>query len=90
MMSHSLGSVKSAFVSSANCGCSMGWKVKSFFFSEKKVKITSVYLITMCAKTSCCNSNILFTHSNTHIAVMKVRQAYILIKGHVSNSSGRV
>lgn len=59
-------------------------------FVRKKVKITSVYFIVMCTKMSCCNSNIVFTHSNSHIVVMNVRQAYLLIKDHVSKSTGRV
>ena len=67
MMSHSLGSVKSALGCSSYCGCNKGWKVQRFY--QKKVKITSVYLIAICAKISCCDSNI-FTHSSTHIAVM--------------------
>ena len=88
MMSHSLGNVKCAFVCSANCGGSKGWTGESFY--RKKVKITSAYLIAMCAGISCCNSNILFTHNTTLLAVMKVRQAYLLIKYHVSKSTSRV
>ena len=57
---------------------------------RKKVKITSVYFIVMCIKMSCCNSNIVFTHCNSHIVVMNVRQAYLLIQDHVSKSTGRV
>ena len=53
--------------------------------SEKKVKITSVYFIVMCTKMSCCNSNIVFTYSNSYIVVMNVRQAYLLIQDHVTN-----
>ena len=87
MMSHSPGSVKSAFVCGTICGCSKGWKVKRF--CQKKRKITSVYFIVMCTKMSCCNSNIVFTHSNSHLVVMKVRQAYLSIKDHVSKSTGR-
>ena len=56
-------------------------------FVRKKVKITSVYFIVMCTKMSCCNSNIVFTHSNSHIVVMNVRQAYLLIQDHVSKST---
>ena len=63
---------------------------KSKGFVRKKVKITSVYFIVMCTKMSCCNSNIVFIYSNSHIVVMNVRQAYLLIQDHVTKSTGRV